>query len=59
MNDNEIYEKVEEFVKNDLNGIPFDKGLPQLQEFVWDLGKKFNMTGPEVLMIYFSIKSKK
>ena len=36
----------------------FDKGLPYLQKFVWDLGDKIGKTGPEVLMAYFDEKSK-
>ena len=40
MTDKEIYEAVEEFLKENLASTPFDKGLPVLQEYVWSLGDK-------------------
>lgn len=59
MTDHEIYEKVEEFVSANLRNVPFDKGLPHLQKFVWDLGDKIGKTGPEVLKAYFDVKSER
>lgn len=57
MTDKEIYTKVEEYVSTNLRNEPFDKGLPYLQKFVWDLGDKIGKTGPEVLKAYFDVKS--
>lgn len=59
MTDNEIYEMVEKYLQENLANVPFDKGLPVLQEYVWSLGDKIGKTGPEVLKSYFDIKSKK
>lgn len=59
MTDQEIYERVEKYVSTELGGIPFDKGLPHLQNFVWSLGDEIGMTGPDVLKAYFDVKSKK
>ena len=58
MTDKEIYEAVEEFLKENLASTPFDKGLPVIQEYVWSLGDKIGKTGPEVLKTYFDVKSK-
>ena len=38
--------------------MPFDKGLPILQELVWEVADRYNTTGPEVLKLYFDWKSK-
>ncbi len=57
MDDREIFEKVEEFMKTELADVPFDKGLPKLQDYIWNLGGKVGKTGQEVLAIYFDIKS--
>jgi len=59
MNNQDIYEKVEEFVKDNLGNTPFDKALPKLQDYVWELADMNGTTGPEILSIYFDIKSKK
>lgn len=45
----------EKFKKLDM---PFDKGLPILQDLVWEVADRYNMTGPEVLKEYFDWKSK-
>ena len=37
--------------------IPFDKGLPILQELLWDIADRYNTTGQEVLRMYFEMKS--
>ena len=58
MTDNEIYEVVERFLKENLRNVPFDKGLPILQTYVWSLGDTIGKTGPEVLKAYFDVKSK-
>ena len=57
MTDREIYINVEEYVSTNLRNVPFDKGLPYLQKYVWDLGNKIGKTGPEVLKTYFEVKS--
>ena len=57
MTNQEIYECVEKYVSTELKNTPFDKGLPHLQNFVWNLGDKTGKTGPEILKIYFDIKS--
>lgn len=57
MTDREIYINVEEYVSTNLRNVPFDKGLPYLQKYVWDLGNKIGKTGPEVLETYFEVKS--
>ena len=59
MTNQEIYECVEKYVNTKLKNVPFDEGLPYLQEFVWNLGDKTGKTGPEVLMIYLDVKSQK
>ena len=59
MTKQEIYNTVEQYVSTELKDTPFDKGLPYLQQFVWNLGDKIGLTGPEVLKAYFDIKSKK
>ena len=59
MTNQEIYQKVEDYVSVNLQNVPFDKGLPYLQKFVWDLGDLIGKTGPEVLQVYFDIKSQK
>ena len=38
--------------------MPFDKGLPILQDLVWEIADRYNTTGPEVLKAYFEWKSK-
>lgn len=58
MGNNEIYEAVEKYLQENLSGVPFDKGLPMLQDYVWFLGEKIGKTGPEVLKAYFDVKSK-
>ena len=58
MTNQEVFKKIEDFVSENLKGVPFDKGLPHLQKFVWNLGKEVGKTGSEVLMMYFDIKSK-
>ena len=57
MTDKEIYESVEKYLQENLSDIPFDKGLPILQNYVWSLGDRIGKTGPEVLKAYFDIKS--
>lgn len=37
--------------------VPFDKGLPILQDLVWEVADRYNTTGPEVLKLYFDWKS--
>lgn len=37
--------------------IPFDKGLPVLQNLLWEIADRHNTTGPEVLRLYFEMKS--
>lgn len=59
MNEQEIYERVEKYSKEELADKPFDEGLPKLQDFVWSLGDSIGITGIEVLRIYFEIKSSK
>lgn len=44
-------------MSTNLKNVPFDKGLPYLQKFVWNLGDKIGQTGPEVLKTYFDVKS--
>ena len=38
--------------------MPFDQGLPILQELAWEIADRYNTTGPEVLRAYFNWKSK-
>ncbi len=59
MTEQEIYERVEKYSKEELANEPFDKGLPKLQDFIWSLGDSIGITGTEVLRIYFEIKSQK
>lgn len=59
MTDFEIYEKVDEFIKENLSETAFNEGLPVLQDFLWNLGGKYGITGTEVLKIYFDNASKK
>lgn len=58
MSDQEIYEKVEAFLTQTLSNTPFDKGLPVLQKYLWELGDEIGKPGTEVLRIYFDLKSK-
>lgn len=37
--------------------MPFDKGLPVLQNLLWEIADRHNTTGPEVLRLYFEMKS--
>ena len=37
--------------------MPFDKGLPLLQNLLWEIADRHNTTGPEVLRMYFDMKS--
>lgn len=37
--------------------MPFDKGLPILQDLLWEVADRYNTTGPEVLRAYFDWKS--
>lgn len=37
--------------------LPFDKGLPVLQNLLWEIADRHNTTGPEVLRLYFEMKS--
>lgn len=37
--------------------MPFNKGLPILQELLWEVADRYNTTGPEVLKLYFDWKS--
>ena len=37
--------------------LPFDKGLPILQNLLWEIADRHNTTGPEVLRLYFEMKS--
>ena len=37
--------------------VPFDKGLPVLQNLLWEIADRHNTTGPEVLRLYFEMKS--
>lgn len=53
-----IYEKVDAFVNENLKRIPFNEGLPKLQEYVWTLGNEVGKSGAEILKIYFDYKSK-
>ena len=36
--------------------MPFDKGLPVLQNLLWEIADRHNTTGPEVLRLYFEMK---
>ena len=38
--------------------MPFDKGLPVLQNLLWEIADRHNTTGQEVLRLYFEMKSK-
>ncbi|MBO0961455.1 hypothetical protein J1P26_17250 [Neobacillus sp. MM2021_6] len=38
--------------------LPFDKALPFLQEGWWEIGRKHDLTGPEVFTKYMDWKSK-
>lgn len=59
MTDEEIYKSVENYIISNLKDKSFDKGLPFLQKYVWDLGDKVGKTGPEIMKIYLDYKSKK
>lgn len=59
MTNNEIYEAVEKYVKENLATLPFDKAQPALQNYVWSLGDQIGKTGSEIMKIYFDIKSEK
>ena len=37
--------------------MPFDKGLPLLQNLLQEIADRHNTTGPEVLRMYFDMKS--
>lgn len=37
--------------------IPFDKGLPILQNLLWEIADRHNTTGAEVLGMYLEMKS--
>ena len=37
--------------------LPIDKGLPILQNLLWEIADRHNTTGPEVLRLYFEMKS--
>jgi len=37
--------------------LPFDKGLPILQEKLWKIAEEHNTTGPDVFMQYMNWKS--
>lgn len=58
MTEEMIYKKVSAFVEENLKGIPFDKGLPKFQEYVWHLGNELGKSGTEVVKIYFDYKAK-
>ena len=58
MTKQEIYEIVDKYIKENLSEVPFNKGLPVFQAFLWSLGEKNNMTGPEILKICFDNISK-
>ncbi|HJB06661.1 MAG TPA: hypothetical protein H9716_02210 [Candidatus Enterocloster faecavium] len=57
MTDHDIYEKVEQYVKENLKDDEFKK-LSDLQDFLWSIGKMVGKSGPEVLNIYLNEKSK-
>ena len=37
--------------------MPFDKGLPLLQNLLWEIADRYNTTGQEILRMYFDMKS--
>lgn len=60
INRNEIKE-LDDFKKNALRGISFDKGLPILRKKLWEIAIKNNTTGDVVFgeyMDYISSKGK-
>lgn len=58
MNNKEIYEKVQNFVNENLRGRDFYSGLPEFQTFLWELGKIVGKPGEEIFKIYMDEKSK-
>ena len=36
--------------------MPFDKGLPVLQNLLWEIADRHNTTGQGVLRLYFEMK---
>ena len=38
--------------------LPFNKGLPILQQRLWEIADRHNTTGPEVFKMYMDWKSK-
>ncbi len=53
-----LYDEVK-MLDEKINAIdmPFDKGLPLLQNLLWEIADRHNTTAPEVLRIYFDMKS--
>jgi hypothetical protein len=53
-----LYDEVK-MLDEKINAIdmPFDKGLPLLQNLLWEIADRHNTTGQEVLRMYFDMKS--
>ena len=53
-----LYDEVK-MLDEKINAIdmPFDKGLPLLQNLLWEIADRHNTIGPEVLRMYFDMKS--
>ena len=58
MKNEQIALLVDEYVENNLQGVPFDDALPEFQEMLWNIAEQENKTGPDILKIYMDWKSK-
>lgn len=57
MTNHDIYEKVELYAKENLKDDELKK-LSDFQDFLWSIGKIVGKSGPDVLNIYLTEKSK-
>ena len=55
----EIYEKVEKYVKENLANMAFDKAYPYFQNFANKVGEEYGISGEDVARKYFDIKNKR
>lgn len=57
MDKENIAKKIDGYVRQNLEDVPFDKALPLLRKVLWDIAEQEGTTGDEIFKIYTDWKS--